>query len=729
MTENKFTEVHLFIDESGNLSDPNKEETLLVGGVALFGTYGSDENQVFENIVKKILSEVGGRYPTDLHFNKSPLSNEMRSKLLNLISAEIAGLSSSPYYRLYGLSLRHVTDYHNNDMIFTDESRADNRYVQMLWSLIEYYLFVDNEFSGLLSREAKINIYISTRAFPVNVADKEELERKGFKVKPDVFDKNKYICVLSIHEREIIGMFRTALSQRWNNSKVSVDTIKIVKTNYEQAESLVLLYLADIYLGVVRKSIQGNSLYHEKFIPSFTPIEYGPWLDLLAGMKAALINQDMDAYMENALKYQINHAFNNRYKRVIEAMEAEAASLMKKKPVKLIEYMKEACSVVDSPGTSDEGIKTADLIHRIVNLSGSENIGAEVLYLQACLSQANHTGNVSKAESIWANYERIEPELYKLGAEGLRLMAEMRNRRAVNLTDNFRYGESLDIILKIISDKEMDLYEQAKRFNISREELPSYELGACYGTLGQIYAFLGTEETQKMAIDAFTRAISRFVDPKEIDRSYIYLGHLACDIGEKGRKLWDNAICGRFPALPKMYPVNESGLQYMLHLQVKGHLVFGSKENTAEFLSQWESITDKFNYSLQETSQNPFGLIYQGIAMNYERLWRECNHNEDYATATVQYYRKAAQIMNSGGDLLQLLALIVETRLNLFELQRQPGEKKFEQHLQNAVALLNNHPLSFWGEYIEDCGNNKSASDILERRAKVILSAIKFNFW
>lgn len=739
MTEKKYEQVHLFIDESGNLVNP--QDTLLVGGIALFGAYSSKEDHIFKNFVVKLLLNVGGKYPDDLHFGRSSLSDDQWTRFLTLLSSDIASLSSYNHL-LYGLSIHHVSDYHNNLLTYADEKLLDNRYIQMLWALIEYHLFIDDKFSTLLSSNAKIHLHISRRGFPFKRDDelKKVLEKSGYKVVVDIGNNSNYFVDLTLRDREIVGMLRMAQSQRWKKSGIQFDSIEIANTDYKNGNSSIPLYLADIYLGTVRKSVNMSAHYHEKsFIPALRQVEYGPWLELLAEMKAAVMNDHIDQFVALADQYDVSYSHMNQYNQLIDTMERKAASLLKIAPDKFLAYMENAGRIVDQAGLAKEGICKADRVFRLMYLSETLNIGADILYLQARLSYANHTGDVSTAESVWLDYEKKEPELYKIGAEGLRLMAEMRNRRAVSLTDMFRYQEAKEVLAKIVFENENELDEHARRFNINRNDLPNYELGACYGTLGQLYAFIGTEEAKSNAAGAFARAISRFAEPKDIDRQYIYLGHLACDMGVQGRSLW-NRVEEKLLGSKCLEPINETATQFRLHLQAKGILVFGTKEDMIGFLSRGETCKNSFKYSDQETDHHPFGLIYQITAMICVRLWREFGKQQEYVPQAINYFNMAKTKMRNGGALLQLLAYMADIRRLLFELEINGNDANIADSLTYIINLLKAHVIKQFNDYAwgED-ENGKSygyfgdndpgmGSDINER-AKNIINKIRFHYW
>lgn len=67
--------LQLFLDESGRLvGHPDLYDPLLVGGVVLIGSWDRADDTHLRSVLKRRLTEVGGRYPADLHFSESALT-------------------------------------------------------------------------------------------------------------------------------------------------------------------------------------------------------------------------------------------------------------------------------------------------------------------------------------------------------------------------------------------------------------------------------------------------------------------------------------------------------------------------------------------------------------------------------------------------------------------------------------------------------------------------------
>src|SRR5690606_12980813 len=116
-------------------------------------------------------------------------------------------------------------------------------------------------------------------------------------------------------------------------------------------------------------------------------------------------------------------------------------------------------------------------------------LDTRLLYLQIALSHANHCGDVERAATLWDEYLEIEHDALAGDLNRAARCAEIRNRPAVGLTDRMHYDAARNVLMKLIEQQE-DIADTFARIT-GVAPRSSYELGACYGSLGQIEAFTG----------------------------------------------------------------------------------------------------------------------------------------------------------------------------------------------------------------------------------------------
>ncbi|MCA9070194.1 MAG: hypothetical protein KDA84_14775, partial [Planctomycetaceae bacterium] len=372
-------------------------------------------------------------------------------------------------------------------------------------------------------------------------------------------------------------------------------------------------------------------------------------------------------------------------------------------------------------------------------VTGDDNLTSRVLLLLVKLSHANHTGNIQVADEIWDDYLEIEPHLPTLGIDGLNLVAAIRNRRAVSLTDRFLYEEALGVLLHVVSERETLLETMANLYGVPVEKLPRQQLGECLGSLGQVYAFLGTETTHLKAVECFRRAAALFQSPRDRERQLVYLGHLACDMGDAGRPLWEEAI-SEISKLGSDKPEFRSGEQFLLALWLKGRLVFGDKSQVRSFVQNLPPSTALLqDFSPEEQRNHPFGLIHQTIAMLFAQAWEQ-TPEDPLAEKALEEFELASQLMSPRAGVLKLLGHVAECRRTLFRLrvskESKNQRKKLALQLRAVLGLLaENFSPGGWDEDEEgqatgwfgdrDPGTHCS----IPERVESLLTGIRFNYW
>ena len=745
----RYDAVHFFLDESGNLSaKPHRDDPLLLGGVLLFGPYDRAADDRLRALLSRRLAEAGGRYPADLHFYQPQnpdevaalrLTDEQKETLLRSLTQDLTAWAD-PDRAIYGVHLTHARDLFPDGFGLMAEGYHDNRYLAMLWALVEHLVFVDDQVRERLQPRAAVHLHIASRTyvFDKDPVLKEDLEAQGWKVEEYRQKPGKY-CVYGILQRpEVRGMFRVAMRQRWHAAPVVLGEIEVEALRYKTGQSTAALYLADLYLGLARLRLNAERRrfrppVRAPLLPVFRQLEYGPGLEVLARQKAALDEGDVDQYL--ALAAEVGGADPGA---LADRLERRAAELLEGESAKAAELLERACREVDRPGRLEDGLRLARLADRLLTRTGAADLRAEVLSLQVRLSQANHTGDVDGAAAVWEKYLRLEPRLHELGREGLRLRTELRNRRAVSLTDRFAYDEAERLLADIGRMQEEDQAQMAARFAVSPSELPNYELGACFGTLGQVCAFRSAPGDYEQAEACFRKALSLFPQPADQERQLVYLGHLACDQGEAGRALW-NEVAEALPELSAGDPVTRVDGAFVLALQVKGVVVFAPPGEVERFLEHWNREDHFGRFPTAARRHHPLGLVRQALALGHTRLWRE-GRVERHGCRAREWFRRAAEHLESGPPLLRALGAACRLRGVLFDLERDAGDAAARETLAQGFNLLTSQLAVHFGDaaWKEDGagrssgqfgGRDPGPGSPPEERARCVLKAVRFNYW
>lgn len=234
----------------------------------------------------------------------------------------------------------------------------------------------------------------------------------------------------------------------------------------------------------------------------------------------------------------------------------------------------------------------------------SRNLLLKADYLQAHITLANHRGQSTEADDAWKQCLDLEAELLvQEGLQGLEKLGTLQNNRAVSLMDQGRFAEAMSLLDSCISRRREILHTA----NIQSDAL----LGKMLGTSGQLHASAPSRDHPR-AEAAFREAMTRFPNPRDRDRQWIYLGHLACDAGPAALPLWQEAQAKLFPDNPG-FPVQGRGSQFLLALQAKGLLVFGTQDHRSLWLRHWQESLRSFPAAMGR--DHPFGLIFQNAAL------------------------------------------------------------------------------------------------------------------
>jgi tetratricopeptide (TPR) repeat protein len=697
-------------------------------------------------IISNELSKVGGKFPEDLHFSQSKLSAEEKTVLLGNLSEEIKAWAGDQRM-LHGVYIKHQQDIFKNASDILTEKAFDNRYLSMLWSLVEHLVFVDEKIRERLTDDATVHLHVASRIFVFDSKSlkekQDELKALGYHLIQAKWDPESHYT-FTLDERELTTMVRMALRHRWNRvgtrfGSIACSSIQYKQERYNQLKPPMALYLADLFLG------QSRTLYYPEergrlkqrlFSPPFRVLNYGPWLEKLAQMRASLGAGDIDSFLMAAQAYYtFDRQIRSHFHPIANRASNKASRLLGENKEKLKSFLQELGRQVDRPGKAATLCEFVGWSGKLIEKAAVDDRLLRAMHLQSRLSICNHTGDVAGADRVWEKYLEVEPELYTSGAEGLQIKSEMRNRRAVSLTDAFHYREAENILLELISLQQDALQHVATAFGIDVKDIPSRELGACYGTLGQIYAFTGTNESTSFAEMSFRQALTLFKDEVDIRRQWVYLGHLACDRRTAGTDLWREVLT-HLPDLGSETPVSECGKQFELVLQIKGLIVFGSTESRVEFCKRLESTPIGGSIPKSELRSHPYGLVYQNLAMLYQRLWHENRQNTDYQKSAAAYFEGASKVMKGEKGLLQALGTAAQLRKALFSATGGAGDESVARGFNTfRESLINQFSDRVWWEN----ENGKSGGHFgrldpgpeysWAERSAAVLNGLRFNYW
>jgi tetratricopeptide (TPR) repeat protein len=490
-----------------------------------------------------------------------------------------------------------------------------------------------------------VHFHIASRkyVFPMDKEDKATLEAMGYEVnveKPRSGQEAKdYKVSLSVDWRDLLGMWRKATGQRNrpgdDRKRFEIKELDIRRIDYESPCSAAL-YLADFYLFYgCRRSLRQPDRYPLVDNRIITPLEadlliYGPELQLELDVAAALDRS--------------------------EQPEDTALALLK-----------EAAGEVNISGNAERGFRKAGKVMELLERGDQQpSLNAQVLWLQTQLSHANHSADLERAQNVWEQYESLEPKLYELREVGLQLKAAMRNRRAVHLTDHMDYQLAKTILAEVVSSRKRFLDGLANQFQTTRDKLPDQELAECYGSRGQVNAFLGDFDEAKKD---FRRALRLFKKPQDRERQWVYLGHLACDhaSSEAGKKLWKKVVA-KLDIDTSKPTVRHRG-QYLLALQLKGIHEFSDVSDLKQFAVSLSNTSLNRTFPPDEMNEHPFGLIHQALAMIYQRALEAQlppPKGKDWLVEAREAYDLAiGQMDNFGTELFTFLAWLARLRRSL----------------------------------------------------------------
>lgn len=622
----------------------------------------------------------------------------------------------------YGILIRHRDDIYSGSSELLAERELDNRYISMLWSLIEHCVFVNEKISRCLTDDAGIHLHIANRAFLFRKDEelREIAKSLRWQVREDRNDPSKYVITSVLSETEIRGMFRMTLRNRWKHSRRHLASVDISSLNYEPssraAESSPALYLADILLGVERRRMFAYSDRQSALSPSPLPIleslSYDRHLDASIQCTASLQVGGVGALVSTLE----NHPFSGDVSPELRSVLVKSFRESRESFHRLFEI---ATKKVDHPTDRIAGQELAELLETVYRDSGLDDLQSEFSTILIPFSAANHTGDTAKANELWDRYLVLENRLPELNVDlGMEFGMQFRCRRAVNLMDQFRFREAEEILVKI-GAKEEDFRNIISEFyGANVESVDRHRLGMCYSTLAQACAFQSYDpEKRDLAEDLFRNALSCFESPNDRERILVYLGHLACDFPETGRDLWSEVETNLFVQPGRQV----DGLEkpFVLAVLLKGILVFGDpeqKKNAATFYGK--TLNDYPDHLFR---YHPYGLILQCLGLLNIELWKETKEN-GLRTQSLAFLEWSRKSLDSGGFLLRTLASVAGVRRGLFLHGMDRLTEKDQNVFSNQVLFLEKR----LGGLL---GGTSSCSAAIHDRAETLLKNIRFNYW
>ena len=718
-----YDQMHLFIDESGNFHQ--NSGNIIIGGVLLFGNYGQIEENILQGFFDSCLNQFHGNFPRDLHLGENNWPSGTKKAFLKSLHNQI-NENNDLFNRTFGVSITYEDD------ILNDDTKHDNRYRYMLLFLIQHLLFVSKDVAEKSMPRATITITIASRQFVFNAHDYNEatLAQLGWRNWQDDMENQDIRYVQSVNDDIIRSLINpnNGGSIRWPADQIQVMEIRLNSLDYNTGTSPKGLYLADLQVGAIRSKT--------RLLTSICNIRYSPKLRFLHEMHSRLSNNDLAGYLKNNNGLYESISKTNQPNEIIlliQNLEDKAVILANANQNYTIisNYLLESCILVDQPVNTNEGFRRIELVEKLLGERIKDVSKDTALILQTKLSFYNHKADLTNANIIWDKFLKIENSLPALGPDGIKFKIEIRNRRAVSLSDRFYYTEAEKVLNEVVSIAEDLRSAHATAYRCDLKDIPDAKLGACYGTLGQVYAFQGNKEDAEIS---FRLAISLFSDSKDIERQWVYLGHLACDIGRaNGMKLWSE-VSANLSGINDNRLIIGDGCQFTLALQLKGKFVFGTKDQIIEFANNFLNN----NHPLNNLPRNPhpYGLIMQMAGLICARAWKETKV-ENYYFRAIDFFSSATERLTQGELLLKLLANVCTLRKLLLEFQRTDvnNDNKINTVIDELITQAKKIGEHAWSEDDSGGANGYFGTQVAGQnhntieRAQKIVDLIRFNYW
>ena len=737
-----YATAHLFIDETGTFTKASRNEFKAVGGVVILGELRPEDAQQLKGILKNTILEAGGAFPQDLHGSTNSHNRFDKDRLMRLLQSGLQEWCGS-VRSIMGISIEHEEDIWGNYDLITERAR-DNRYQLMLRALLQQLLFVDSKLYQRFSLEARINITIASRVAVLNNTEdnRKELERFGYRYSPDRKHPSKLVVRDSFAPRELGAMLQACLLELGALNKPRFDALSVEAIDYNNGTSPAGLYLADLYLMQLRQSQIPYAAREVKgvYFTQFRRLHYGGDLEKLKHIAIATASGHPRDVLRGASELQCDDQY---VATIATALRRRAMNTLAETDGGILTLLQDANRLLDTPGRLEEGRVIVDEIRSskdsVVPKAAEQNWEVPYLLFQAEMTIANHFGAPDHGEVVWRENSALLGQLRGHGLDGLRLEAEIRNRRAVSLLDQFRFAEAEELLKQLVSSREKIVAEAAAAYSFDEPpgvKFPDYELGACLGTLGQVIA-IANPARKAEARDCFLRAEGLFDLPKDKERQWLYLGHLACDRSAPDKELW-RLVCAHVPLLEGSELIGGDGNQFVLALQLKGIYCFSETARIDALLRQYDSTLKQ--YSEDSRALHPFGLIHQAAALCAERLLADSPM--EWRDFIEKRFAAASMVMKKGGPLLRLLATACNMRHRLLrlghvawleelELEPTPWPQIAEFVYQaSSPPLGESYKVNAAGRRIGHFGSLDPGDATSPRdRAEALLQGIRFNHW
>ncbi|MDR2644034.1 MAG: hypothetical protein LBC74_14735 [Planctomycetaceae bacterium] len=727
METQKFDELHFFIAESGSFD--NVRDTILIGGLLLFGKYDEDIQKKLRTIIVDSLKEIDKKYPQDTFFHKfleTAESKEQGKVFAAALAKNLAELTPNEEERTaYGIIMfQNIHDIYNNLPTLFAQHELDNKYISMIWSMIEHCVFVSDRTTKKLTEDAKFYIHAAARMYTIDL-DKsalksaKELQLNLKKIK-DKNQKDTYIVTSPLNADEMRILFDLAIRNRWHSSKLQLASIKTEelvfdKKSQKDSESTPGLYLANTILGIERVRLVRSQLIAEQTLPIVASLIYDHNLDSTAICKSNYCNGNIDSLIATIEHYPPDPN-SQQNQELVRILTKEFINNSKQ-----FHHLFEAAKKLAYNSKNRKRVNDlARLLESIYRNSGKTDLFAELYLLLIPFLIANQNGNAAKSLELWRTYIPLENSLPKLDVEqGLTIGTEFRCRRAINLMEQFNFDSAEQIMIEIGTRNEDFCEAMAKFFKVPVEQINRRKIAACYDTLAQVFAFQAFDQYKRKLSELFFRKALALLDDSADQLSvWIHLGHLACDFPKQLKLLWDEVLTN----LPTSGNYIEDGISMpsVVAVRLKGTLVFGSNDQKKEMAEAMDGITRSYAYEV--INSFPYGLILQMLAMLNADIGNKKRANK--------LFEKAIRSLESGEQFARSLSIVAKLRHSLYNIapNTTPVTSKNKFLHNNVRQFITKLPKSQTAKYQSEISNYIDPKDA-QQHAKQIINNIRFIHW
>jgi hypothetical protein len=727
MQTQKFDELHFFIADSGSFDEVRS--TILIGGLLLFGKYDEAVQKELHDVIVDSLAEIGKKYPQDIffyNFLESPESKEQGKTFAATLAKKLADLTPKEEERTtYSiLMFKNIHDINDNAPTLLAQQELDQKYISMLWSIVEHTMFVSDRTTKKITDDAKFYVHAAKRIYNIDFNNTNPKNIKQLKLNlkksKDKNQKNSYTVTSPLDADDIKNLFDIAIQDRWNTSKLqlaSVETEEIIseKKRQKNTESSAGLYLASIILGIERARLVRSQLIAEQTLPILESVIYDQNLDTTAFCKSNYCNGNTEALIATIEHHPIDP--NSQQNQELVRILTKEYTKDNKPFHRLFEQAK---NIADNTRNRKLGNDLFRLLECIHKNSGKTDLFAELYSILIPFLISNQIGNIPKSTELWRAYVPLENSLPKLGAKyGLTIGTEFRCRRAINLTEQFNFDFAEQTMIEIGTREEGFCEAMAKFFNVPVEQIDRQKIAVCYDTLAQIFAFQSFDQYKRKLSELFFRkALALLDNPADQTNVWVHLGHFACDFPKQLNPLWEEVHAN----LPTSGNYIDDGISmpFVLAVRLKGMLVFGSDEQKKEIAETMDKITRSYTYEVFNSL--PYGLILQTLAMLNAEIGNKKRANK--------LYEKAIRSLESGEQFARSLSIVAKLRHLLFNNESNAGlsaSKNKYLHF-NVRQFITRLPKTQTNKYHNEISNYIDPKDA-QIHAKQIIKNIRFIHW